>query len=129
MWLFASVALLIVAFCLFKFPRQALYVLGGLLLLILVAALYVWHDDAQRAAERKAKEAGVKLSVVYDTKACSAEFPLHVFLSNSSSNVVNSVGWKFQAYISGRSTNIAEYFSYGTSDVILKPQTLSSACY
>jgi hypothetical protein len=115
--------------CLFKFPRPTLYVLGGLLLLILLGGLYFWQDDARRSVEREKREAGVKITVFYDEKVCPAGFPLHVFISNRSSVVVNSVSWTFIAFIPGRSSNISDYLSPGSSDVILKPETFNASCY
>ena len=132
MWFFLT--LVVFAFALFKFPRQTLYVLGGLAVLIGAGVLYLQADlkrNAQGYAEQKAREATVTISAAYDLKACSAEFPLRVLISNGSTSVLNKVNWRWSAFAPGRSTDIIMYgyLNMGSSDRILQPNTQITLCY
>jgi len=109
MWLFLTATLIIVAFALFRFPHQTLYVLGGLAAIIGVGVLYLMADQkrsTQKYEEQKAREASVTVSAAYDSETCSTEFPLRVLISNGSTSVVNKVEWRWSAFAPGRSTTL-----------------------
>ena len=80
MWLFATVALVLVALFLFKFPRQTLIVLGSLLAIATLGAAYVWWENEGATALRE-----VSVSYSPTTPPCSVQFPLRLVLSNRSS--------------------------------------------
>jgi hypothetical protein len=131
MWLFLTAALVIFAFALFRFPRQTLYVLGGLIAIATVGWLYLqsennkWREEQQR---REAREASVAVSVAYDSKNCPPEFPLVLMISNGSSSVVHKVWWNYEAFAPGRSTDLVMH-PLGFADRILQPNTTVTLCY
>lgn len=131
MWLFLTAALLVFAIVLFKYPRQTIYLLGGLVVVVVVGVFYNQRRENQKYDEVKAREANVSISVTYDTKSCKPEFPLLTIISNRSSLVVNRVQWRWSAFAPGRSTDLIQYryINNGTSDHILQPNTMGTLCY
>lgn len=117
MWLFLCIVVVFLAVVLFLFPRQTLGVLGGLVLVGFTIWSYVQH-----------RQDSITISVSYDLKACTAEQPLAVYISNHSGSVLNRISWSFAAYPPGRSTDITGY-SYSSSDHILQPNAYISFCY
>lgn len=62
-------------------------------------------------------------------KACSdPQDPLYVKFKNESNRTVLAINFSFEAYIRGRSTDIAEY-NFLSDDTILKPGDAYAACW
>ena len=124
-WLFATAALSIFAFALFKYPRPTLYVLGGL---IGIGAAG-WFYFTILETHKKQKEAKVQVTAAYDLDHCKSQyFPIRVIILNNSESTVTKTEWRLEAFAPSRSSNLVKY-AYLSSDRILKPHQTITLCY
>jgi hypothetical protein len=125
------VALIIGIILLFVFPKQV----GGLIVVAILGlgAFYLYLQADENA--RKKQQDSVTVSVLYNLKACSKDYPLHVSIKNDSSKIVDKVSWNIGALKPGYSNNIVDYgysIEYSTpfsSDKILNPNQQHGLCY
>jgi hypothetical protein len=98
----------------------------------LAAAGMVWSAENLRATHFRD---AVTVTVRYDTKSCSKEFPLFVTIKNGSNKTVEKVSWNIDAYKQGYSNNVVDYgysSEYSTpysSDKILNSGQGHAVCY
>ena len=125
------VAIIIGIILLIVFPKQVGILIGAVVAGIAGIYLYIQAEEDRKQKQRDA----VVISVAYDTKACSEEYPLHVSVRNGSKKVVNKVSWSIGAYRQGHSNNVVDYgysSEYSTpysSDKILNPRQGFGLCY
>lgn len=98
-----------------------------------IGATYLYFEAEKN--ERKRQKDSVTVSISYDLKACSAEYPLLIAIKNGSKKRVNKVSWNIGAFKPGYSNNIVDYgysSEYGTpysSDKILNSGQGNGLCY
>ena len=125
------IAIIIGIIFLFVFPKQM-----GILILVTVVgigATYLYLDAENN--NRKKQRDAVTVTVRYDTKSCSKEFPLFVTIKNGSNKTVEKVSWNIGAYKQGYSNNVVDYGYYSeystlySSDKILNSGQGHAVCY
>jgi hypothetical protein len=125
------IAIIIGIILLFIFPKQVGILIGLAVAGIGVTYLYLQAEENDR---KKQKEA-VKITVAYDLKACSEEYPIHITVRNDSKKKVNEVSWNISAHKPGYSNNVVDYGYSGeystpySSDKIINPGQGYGLCY
>jgi hypothetical protein len=110
-----------------RFFNSAMLV-AAVLACILTAAIVVGEINKYFSVTLPTKQVKVAEFVVRH-KACSdPQYPLYVKFKNESDRTVLAINFSFEAYIRGRSTDIAEYNSL-RDDTILKPGEAYSSCW
>ncbi len=116
---------------LFVFPKQ----MGILLVVVVVGIVTTYlYLEAENKKQKKQRD-DVTVTIRYDTKSCSKEFPLLVTIKNGSKKTVNKVSWNIGAYKKGYSNNVVEYGYSGeyrtpySSDKILSSGQGHAVCY
>ncbi len=124
-WIIGLLVLVVFVIFLFKAPKQTI---GCLVVIIIIIAIAWYALVTKPQQDRKRLEEQVVVTVVYDEEKCSRDYPLAVFIRNTSNKTVTKVEWHLNAYRPGFSSNLAGYESY-SSDKILKPGESWSVCY
>jgi hypothetical protein len=121
-WIAAAIVL-----ALFIFFTKKMFVLVGVLVIVgATFGAYLYYEEHMEDLA----ESAVSLTVKYSVDECSEEFPLRVFIGNTSERIVHSVEWDVTAFKPGFSTNLAESSYHGYSqDKILAPTEGWSICF
>ncbi|KXO13893.1 hypothetical protein AKG98_1638 [Moritella sp. JT01] len=121
------VAILIGILLLFSFPKQMGILIG--VVAVGCGATYL-YSEAEKSKKIKQIEA-VIVTVSFNTKYCSEEFPIFVNIKNRSNKIVEKVSWGINAYRKGYSSNVADnnYFREYSSDKILNTGQHFGVCY
>lgn len=125
------VAIIIGMFLLFVFPKQVGILIG--LIVVGCGATYLYFE-AEKSEKKKQIEA-VAVTVSFNTKSCSDEFPIFVNIKNGSNKIVEKVSWSIGAYKKGYSNNVvnysysSEYSTPYSSDKILNTGQHFGVCY
>jgi hypothetical protein len=117
-------AIIIAVFLLIAFPKQMLAIAALSVVGIGIIYLLMSSADDRRRHERES----IVVSVRFDTTVCGPDYPLHVTITNNGTKTVSKVQWRFAAYRSGFSSDLAEYGS-ASSDKILARGESYSGCY
>jgi hypothetical protein len=125
------VAIIIGIILLFVFPKQAGILIGVIVVGFGVTYLYFEAEENERKKEIEA----VAVTVSFNTKSCSNEFPIYVSINNGGKKIVEKVSWNIGAYTKGHSDNVVDYgysSEYSTpysSDKILNKGQSFGVCY
>jgi len=104
---------------------------GIFVLIAVIGGVIYWQYQENEEKQRDA----VTVTVRYDTKSCSKEFPLFVTIKNGSNKTVEKVSWNIGAYKQGYSNNVVDYGYYSeystlySSDKILNSGQGHAVCY
>jgi hypothetical protein len=109
------IAIIIGIFFLFVFPKQVVMLIGVIVIGSGVTYLYFEEQDKQRERQIDA----VKITIMFDTKSCSKDFPLLVNISNGSKHIVDKISWNIGAFKKGYSNNVV---NYGNSDSVFSSE-------
>jgi hypothetical protein len=116
--------------------KWALIIFGGLIALglVVLAGAWSWHwwDYARHVAK-------VEIGIVNEDdeegplkdllRACTAEHPIFIRVSNNSSRTVTFIRVDVSAYVPGYSTNILPYDAQARTDRIIPPGTAHYTCW
>jgi len=125
------VAIIIGIILLFVFPKQVGILIG--VVVVGCGATYLYFEAEEN--ERKKQIEAVAVTVSFNTKSCSNEFPIYVRIKNGSKKIVEKVSWNIGAYKKGYSNNVVDYgysSEYSTpysSDKILNKGQSFGVCY
>jgi len=126
------IAIIVGVILLIIFPKQILAILG--VLVLAVAAIFFYSQEQENKRQREKDR--VQVSVKYDKKNCSEEYPLLIVIRNTGYKPVNKVSWNIAAYRPGYSSNVVSYGTYSSSwnapystDKILKKDETNWLCY
>lgn len=110
-----------------RFFNSAMLV-AAVLACILTAALVVGEIDKYFSVTLPTRQVKVAEFVVRHEACSNPQYPLFVKFKNESKRTVLSISFSFEAYMRGRSTDIADY-NFLSDDTILKPGDTYSSCW
>ncbi len=125
-WIIGLLAFFGFLFFLFRFPRETLGCLG---VVVGFAALLGYVLIFKPEQDRKHLQEQVVVSVSFDPKGCSTNYPLLIDVHNRSNKTIRKTSWDINVYQPGYSSDLSGYSNDYFSDKILQPGQSWSACY
>src|SRR5271169_994757 len=125
MWIFATAVFLVLFFLLYRHPQATIkgILWAAVVLVVGGYSIYRYSTTVDSPSEK------VKMSVVYGL-GCGSDFPLAVWITNSSDKPVSRIIFAFQAFEPGHSTDLASSYDQSyDSDSIIAPGQTSKVCY
>lgn len=120
------IVILIFIFLIFSFPKQLLKIFLGFIGIIII--IYIFYE--LNRSNKKSIHDKITISIKYDVKHCSEEYPLFVHITNNSNKVIHEISWSFAVYKPGFSNDIINKNQSVHSDIykILRPREQYNLC-
>jgi hypothetical protein len=117
---------------LIHYPKQTVGCGIALVLVIIIVVAVVLQNDREQTARSRERDNAIVITVVYSAGKCGAEKPLAVSVRNGTSETLDAVEMRLEAYRPGFSTDLLES-SYDEHtlkwDKVLSPTQTETLCY
>ena len=114
------------------YPKQTIGCGIALLAAAAIGIAILIHNDQEQSQRWRARESAITATVTYSPRTCGDSAPLSVTVRNGSSETLDSIEMRLEAYRPGRSTDLLEssYTDHTLKwDKILPPGQSETLCY